>query len=555
MALLNGQNVSLTGDNVIDSLTNGYKWSLTANKTVNWSLSSGWNGEYWLYPDDTAITIGAALNLFSYYADIKFNYLGYFSSPLASNNNGADINFSLDGSGIYFNNSSSWATGLFPNPSDPQRGDIYLNLNSQANYLSSYAPGSAGFFLVIHEIGHALGLKHPHDDAGNGRPTFNTLGWSQFDTDFMTVMSYNDNYNWNLTAWDPATPMVLDVLALQYLYGKNNSTNATDTTYTLTRSGMYLTIWDAAGNDTIDQSVSNIGWNIYLPEIQLSSVVDTKVGFGASSVDIQLTTPTSLSWLTGDIENVKGSAYADTLHGNSLVNKLYGNAGNDILNSWAGNDLLNGGTGADVMLGGAGNDTYYVDNTLDKVYETTTSSSSTNAGGTDLVYSSVSFNLNAYTGVKFVEKLTLTDTANISATGNTLANTLTGNSGSNTLNGGAGKDILYGGYGADKFVFDTTLNSTTNLDTIKDFVKGTDKIVLDDNIFKAFSGKAGITSAQFKVVSTTSQLSGSGYLTYVTGNYTLYYDENGVGTGDVAFAKIELAGTAAPTYKDFLVIA
>jgi Ca2+-binding RTX toxin-like protein len=133
--------------------------------------------------------------------------------------------------------------------------------------------------------------------------------------------------------------------------------------------------------------------------------------------------------------------------------------------------------------------------------------------------------------------------------------TLNGANGNDTLIGGNGNDTLTGGSGADKFLFDTALNASTNLDTIKDFVKGTDKIVLDDDIFTAFAGKTAITSSQFTVVSSTGALSGNGLLTYCTANDTLYYDSNGSGTGDVAFAKIELTGTASPTFTDFTVIA
>ena len=101
------------------------------------------------------------------------------------------------------------------------------------------------------------------------------------------------------------------------------------------------------------------------------------------------------------------------------------------------------------MQGGAGNDIYYVDNTGDKVYETTSTTSMINAGGTDKINSSISFNLSAYTGVSHVEYLTLIGSSAISGTGNKLANTLTGNGAANVLRGGGANDTLVGGSGAD----------------------------------------------------------------------------------------------------------
>ncbi|RSU59864.1 hypothetical protein DAH51_06200 [Sphingobium yanoikuyae] len=142
--------------------------------------------------------------------------------------------------------------------------------------------------------------------------------------------------------------------------------------------------------------------------------------------------------LTG-VENLAGSAYADTLAGNAADNSLFGGGGNDSLNGGDGNDILNGEAGADTMTGGLGNDIFYVDNVSDKVIESAT-------GGTDdRIFSSVTYSLSG----RYVETLTLTGSANINATGNSLAQTLNGNSGNNSLSGLAGDDILNGYAGID----------------------------------------------------------------------------------------------------------
>jgi len=132
---------------------------------------------------------------------------------------------------------------------------------------------------------------------------------------------------------------------------------------------------------------------------------------------------------------------------------------------------------------------------------------------------------------------------------------LKGGTGKDTLKGGTGNDVLYGGSGADKFVFDTAFNATTNLGAIKDFVKGTDKIVLDHDIFIKFANKSSIAAGN--LITGTKALQADDYLIYNTSNDTLYYDQDGSGSkfGLVAFAKIELTGSAAPSATDFQVIA
>jgi len=162
--------------------------------------------------------------------------------------------------------------------------------------------------------------------------------------------------------------------------------------------------------------------------------------------------------------------------GNSVANRIVGNGADNV---------LNGGGGADSMAGGAGNDTYIADG-ADTITEPA-------GGGTDHVHASVTLTLGTN-----LENLTLTGTAAINGTGNTLANVLVGNSAANTLSGGhgndtihgsGGRDIIVGGVGNDSFTFAWTSDSAkseTASDVITDFVRGQDK--LDLSAIDAFAG-------------------------------------------------------------------
>ncbi|GDY12714.1 hypothetical protein LBMAG53_15920 [Planctomycetota bacterium] len=89
-------------------------------------------------------------------------------------------------------------------------------------------PGSHGFQALVHELGHVLGLKHPHDGNIHLPPAENSQAY--------TVMTYNFSAN------EPATFMPYDVMALQYLYGKPAvgaaSTYVFSTPWTFRRNGL-----------------------------------------------------------------------------------------------------------------------------------------------------------------------------------------------------------------------------------------------------------------------------------------------------------------------------
>src|SRR5919107_6445168 len=85
---------------------------------------------------------------------------------------------------------------------------------------------------------------------------------------------------------------------------------------------------------------------------------------------------------------------------------------------------------------------------------------------------------------------------------------LTGDSGNDTLDGGAlddwfyggvGNDVLTGGTGADRFVFETTLNASSNVDTITDFATGSDKIWLSSSIFSKLTVNGALDASMLRV--------------------------------------------------------
>lgn len=288
---------------------------------------------------------------------------------------------------------------------------------------------------------------------------------------------------------------------------------------------------------------------------------------GAAAGDSYTEFETIWGSLTGS-DSLTGDGLANTLKGQGGNDQLFGQNGADSLDGGAGNDRLDGGSGADTMLGGAGNDVYFVDVAGDRVFETTTLVSTTDAGGLDLVNSAVSFSLDATPGLRFVENLALVGTTNLNGTGNALANLLTGNNvnnalsgglgndslsgilGNDTLNGGLGNDSLTGGSGTDFFVFNTAL-SAANIDRVADFAAGTDEIRIENAIFTGIAGGV-LTSGAFVANATGAATTAAHRIIYETDTGALFYDSNGSAAGgNVQFATLRFG--LALTHTDFFV--
>ena len=320
------------------------------------------------------------------------------------------------------NASVSTAQTMGPPGDRGSAGDIFIGYG-----IASMTPtaGSYAGFTYIHELGHALGLFHPHETLVAADPVKDQLKY--------TVMSYRDFAGDSTTVLNseyfPTSFMLDDILALQYLYGANTGYNGGNNWYSWGSSDhVYETIWDGGGIDTIDASSQQQG-----VVLNLNPGVWSQIGVSFFNGQSNVRDCLTIAYGTV-IENATGSSHDDTLVGN-----------------WAGN-RLDGGLGNDTMQGGYGDDTYVVDSAGDNAIEQP-------GEGIDTVVSAIGYTL----GADF-ENLTLSGSTAVNGTGNALDNTLTGNSAANVLDGaggndtyltaaGGGNDEVVDGSGTDRVVF------------------------------------------------------------------------------------------------------
>jgi subtilisin-like proprotein convertase family protein len=262
------------------------------------------------------------------------------------------------------NESGAYAYAYYPSGGDVYLGASYDNANGTNGFQSGI--GNHGYMTIIHEIGHALGLKHPGNYNGGGSGDGPFLSYGEDNTG-NTVMSYN------FAGRATASLMPFDILTLQQMYGARNW-NTTDTTYSFTTLSRFsdgsrnwgsatsdsrLTIWDSSGVDTLNfaglNSAGNLtyrldlnegGWNTFRNEYNNT----TYTGRGDSSGTQQRTTNRGTRLAYGAVvENLVGSNTQDEIYGNGLANSLMGAAGNDTLIGGFGNDTLDGGAGTDTV--------------------------------------------------------------------------------------------------------------------------------------------------------------------------------------------------------------
>ena len=250
----------------------------------------------------------------------------------------------------------------------------------------SYNKGGFWYDVMLHELGHSLGLAHPHDNGGNstimaGVSSYLDFGTHNSNMQPISTMSYNDtnspilDYTRNgYTSGYMGTYGPLDMKALQYMYGVNPDFNSGDTVYLFpnsTTTQYWTCIYDTGGTNTIDatdagvDTTINIGNSSLENSTQYAGVKFSYDSFGGFTIASGST----------KIHNVIGSSNDDNITGNEVNNEI---------------TLNNGGN--DVVDGKAGMDTVYM---------------------TNISYSDITYHMNTTTGVITVTNNLNSDTINL----------------------------------------------------------------------------------------------------------------------------------------------
>lgn len=350
---------------------------------------------------------------------------------------------------------------------------LAMYTNTQNSYNSVFTPGTYGPSVLIHEIGHLLGLKHPGDYDSTGATADGPFLPDATDNGDYTQMSYNHPTSWSVNRTYATTPMLYDIQAIQYLYGANMSYHAGDDTYAFTSGNAPLCVWDAGGNNTFDFSACFGGTTI-----NLNAGTFSETAYGMKNV--------SIAYGVAVQKAIAGSGGA-TIYANDLGNTLVGGNGADVFYEGGGNDTI---------AGAAGNDTVVFEGAFARYAITSTAAGLTVSGdGLDL--------LTGIETLRFDDRTVLVSDLASAVAGTAGNDRLTAPAGNVSIDGGAGLDtVVFGGSVAGYRVTASAGTVTVSGNGVTDVLVNVERLAFADGAL-ALDTQAGATGQVYRLYEAT----------------------------------------------------
>lgn len=347
---------SASGDFYIDGVLSGIRW-VSGGLTYSFPKSASAYGSgygygetskgFAVFTDTQQAALVSVLNAYSNVAGLNFS-----EGPEAD----ADLRFARTGA-----TNTAWA---YSPHASAEGGDVWIS--STSGYFGANAKGGYSYLTLLHETGHALGLKHTDEREG----AFGVLP-ADHDSIEYSVMSYlsfvgaTDNGGYRNGTWDyPQTLMLDDIRALQHAYGARFDKVGEAQVYRWSpttgevfidgegqgRPGgnrVFMTVWTGGAEVTYDFSAYTTDLAVDLAPGAWSTVSQAQLARLDPRVDPMKTA-------LGNIAN----AYLVTKDGvDNLIAAAVGGEGNDSLKGNTADNRLTGGAGDDILDGREGFDT------------------------------------------------------------------------------------------------------------------------------------------------------------------------------------------------------